>query len=358
MTSSRGWALPTVLVLALALASAPSGSAKGRQAADAQTENKGSNPNFNSLVVGAQQYSDPNGRFSFSAPQNWGRLADNDPEEVTFQSETGDSMRVTVVPLKVEAQAFMAAYVDTYLAVLSQSLTDVKYLGRRDVIINNRTAADFVFSARYGSAPVTCHQVVLVEGDRVLYVTFAGYGRGRDLAEQLFLSSLLTFWVNPTFGGKGPAPASVGQTGAPAFTVAIPEGWGEYPNPQDGSRQFRPPGARETSAAITTFANKTQPNDPLTTITDAFVATYSARLRSLYGPGLCEIRRTERTTLDGESAVRFHYVYVANIGTRRATIALCARGGYIIGVACDAAESGFPLYEKAFESVYTSFKFK
>jgi hypothetical protein len=352
MPSRNAWARPAALVLALTLAQAA-----GAQTGDVQDQSHAGDASAGPLIA-SQQYSDPQGRFSFTAPLQWARLGDENPDEVTFQSGSGDSMRVTVAPLKVDPQAFLTAYVDTYLGVLAQSFTEVKYLGQRDLAINNRKAVDFVFSARYGNAPVTCHQVVLIEGDNVLYVTFAGFGRGRDLAEQLFLSSLLTFWINPTFGGKSPAPAAA-QNGAPVFTIAIPEGWGEQPNSPSGSRQFRPPGGRATSASITTFTGIPSKESPFAAINEPFVQAYTTRLRNLYGPGLSEIQRTSRTTLDGEPAVRFDYAYVSyDLGARKVALVICLREGYLVGVACEAAESGFAVYEKAFENVFSSFKFK
>src|SRR5256885_2231935 len=83
------------------------------------------------------------GRFGFVAPAQWGRLPGSSPDEVAFQDDIGDNIRVSIAPLKVDPKAFLSAYVDAYLKVLSQAFTDVKYIGERDVQVSFRKATDF-----------------------------------------------------------------------------------------------------------------------------------------------------------------------------------------------------------------------
>ena len=312
-------------------------------------------PDVEAIALPLQQYTDPSGRFGFVVPSQWGRSASESADEIIFQNDRGDSVRVTISPLSVDPKAFANAYVETYLKVLSQSLTDVRFVGQRPIDIGRRKAIDYVFTATYNETPVTCRQVVVIGTTSVLYITFAGFGQLRTQSEQLFQSSLLTFWLNPSFGG----PVSVGTAdpNAPAYTIAIPEGWTDQGEPDGNSHMFRPPGARPSSAYISTRVTKIAPDSKLATIDDVFVAAYRESLRRQYPENAFEVRLTRKIFIGGAPAVRYDYGYISNFGVRRAIMVLAIRNGYLIGVACDSVEQAYPIYEKSFENLFTSFKF-
>jgi hypothetical protein len=306
--------------------------------------------------IAAQVYKDPRGRFGLTAPAGWARLADSSPDEVTFQNNRGDNIRVTISPLKVSMEAFLANYVDTYLEVLAQSFTDVKFLGERTTVVASREASDFTFSAVYGTTPVLCRQVLIFGSDHVLYLTFAGYGSEREIAEQLFHIALLTLWVDPAFGGLSIAkpPSEMGEW---PFDLQLPGGWTEYQAPAGGTRIFRPANARPMSAMITTFVNKPSKGLP-ETVDDQFVKIYAERVCAYYSPAPCQITKTSRTTLGGAPAVRFDYQFAAETNMRRVALVLAMHKGQVVGVACEAAETAYPTYDKAFETSIASLRFK
>jgi hypothetical protein len=313
-------------------------------------------PDYDATSMPLQQYNDPEGRFGLVAPVRWGRLPSASRDEVVFQSDDGDNLRVSVAPLKVDPKSFSSAYVDTYLKVLAQTFSDVKYLGEREVTVSFHKATDYVFSATYGNASVICHQVVLLGGDKVLYMTFAGFGRSRSQAEQLFQTALLSLWVGPGFGGA--TAAGVADPNAPAYVLAIPEGWMDQGEGDANSHVFRPPGARRTSAFVSTRVTKLGPNDALTKVDDAFVATYAATLRDSHPENAFEMKQTRTLFLGGETAVRYDYGYISNYGVRRAILVLCVHKGYVVAISCDSADTSFGRYEPAFESLVTGLKFK
>lgn len=302
------------------------------------------------------QYSDPAGRFSFVIPALWTRRDGESPDEVAFQSDEGDSIRVSVEPLAVSTKAFESAYVDTYLKVLAQSFTNVKFVGQRPFEINYRKAVDYTFTGLYGTSPVVCHQIVVFCGDKVLYVTFAGFGSNRSHAEQLFTTSLVSFWLSPTFGG--PSSVGVGDPNAPPFVIAIPEGWRDEGAPDANTHIFRPLGARRTSAFISTRVAKLEKDSKLQTIDDTFVSTYSETLRKQHPPEAYQLYQTRKIFAGNEVAVRYDYGYVSNYGIRRAILLLSIHDGYIVAVACDAPEQTFVSYQKVFEALVTGFRFK
>lgn len=325
-------------------------------ASDATLTAHGTDSAVDDLVLPLQQYADPSGRFGFAAPSRWGRLASSSPDEVTFESESGDSIRVSVAPLKVDAKAFTSAYVDTYLKVLAQTFTDVKFIGQREVTLSFRKATDYVFSAHAGDTPVSLHQLVLLGTDKVLYITFAGFGQLRTQAEQLYHTTVQSLWVSSAFGGS--TATALSDPNAPAYVLAIPEGWVDQ-GPGDGnSYMFRPPNARPTAAFISTRVAKLQPADPHRAVDDAFVASYTDVLKSQHEEGPFEVRQTRRIFLGGEPAVRYDYTYVSNFGIRRAILVLCVRREYLVGVSCDSAEQSYSMYDQAFESLVSGFKFK
>src|SRR6185369_15575167 len=165
------------------------------------------------------------------------------------------------------------AYVDTYLKVLAQSFADVRFIGQREVSLNFRKATDYVFSARLGDTPAILHQVVLLGLDRVLYMTFVGFGRTRTAAEAQFRGAVESLWVSAAFGGS--TTASLADPNAPAYVLAIPEGWVDQ-GPGDGSsHMFRPPNSRQTAAFISTRAAKLPTAEPLKTVDDGFIAAYA-----------------------------------------------------------------------------------
>jgi hypothetical protein len=313
-------------------------------------------PDADAASMPLQQYTDPAGRFGFVAPAQWGRLPSASADEVTFQSDNGDNIRVSVSALKVDPKAFASAYVDTYMKVLGQAFTDVKYIGQRNVEVSYRKATDYVFSAQYGSSPVTCHQVVLLGADKVLYVTFAGFGGTRAHSEHLFQTALHSLWVSPSFGGA--TTAGVSDPNAPAYVMAIPEGWMDQGSQDGNSHMFRPAGARPTSAFVSTRVEKIPPGDRLSAVDDAFVAAYAESIRGRHPQNTFELRSTRRIFLGGEHAVRYDYGYVSNYGIRRAILVLCVRKGYLVGISCDSAEQSYGLYEQAFEGLVAGFKFK
>lgn len=308
------------------------------------------------VALPLQQYSDPAGRFGFVVPAMWGRSASENVDEIIFQNDRGDNVRITVAPLTVDAKAFSSAYVDTYLKVLSQSLTNVRFVGQRQIDIGRHKGTDYVFTAEFNDTPVTCRQVVVIGTTSVLYITFAGFGQLRTQAEQLFQASLLTFWISPSFGG----PISVGTAdpNAPAYTIAIPEGWTDEANPDGNSHMFRPPGARPSSAYISTRVTKIAPDSKLGEIDDTFVTAYRVSLRKQYPENSMEIRQTRRIFVGGAPAVRYDYGYISNYGIRRAIMVLAVKNGYLIGLACDSVEQAYPIYEKSFENLITTFKFR
>lgn len=308
------------------------------------------------VALPLQQYADPQGRFGFVVPSQWGRSAADSVDEVVFQNERGDSVRVTISPLAVNPVAFSNAYVDTYLKVLSQSLTEVRFVGQRTIDVGRRKGTDYVFTGTFNETPVTCRQIVVIGSETVLYITFAGFGQLRSQSEQLFQSSLLTFWLSPSFGG----PVSVGTAdpNAPVYTMAIPEGWVDEGEPNGNSHMFRPAGARPSSAFISTRVTKIAADSKLTTIDDVFVAAYKASLQQQYPENAFEIRQTRKIFVGGAPAVRFDYGYISNYGVRRAIMVLAVKNGYLIGIACDSVEQAYSIYEKSFEGLMTTFKFR
>lgn len=311
---------------------------------------------LDALAVPLQQYTDPENRFSFVVPANWGRLATSTSDEVTFQGPTGDSMRISIAPMQVDRAAFEKSYVDTYMKVLGQSFEDVKYIGSRTIEINKRPAVDHVFAANYRGALVTCHQVLVFAPERVLYITFAGYGRMRETSEQLFLTSLSTFWINPALASV--ATTKLADPNAPSFVLAIPEGWVEDQKPDGNSYIFRPPNARATSAFISARVTKIDGSYAFKTVDDDFLAAYAKTLVASFPPETLEMRAVRRVTLGGEPAARYDYAYISNLGVRRGILVMCLRDGYIVGISCDAVEQGYPVYEGAFENLVTGFRFK
>jgi hypothetical protein len=303
-----------------------------------------------------QRFRDPGDRYSFAAPAQWGRLPSETNDEVVFQNEVGDNIRISVAPLSVETKKFLAAYVDAYMKILSQTFADVRFLGQRPVLLSGADATDYVFSAAHKGIPVVCHQVVLLRGQSVLYVTFAGYGNGRRTSEVLFQTSLLSFWLSPSFGG-GASTATLADPNAPAFVLPIPDGWEDEVQADGNIHMFRPPNPRPTSAFIHAQVAKA-PSEKFTKVDDAFVAEYAQFLKRAYPADFFELKLTRRVFLGGEAAVRFDYVYVSNTGIRRAILAVCPRGGYVVGIACDSAEQGYAVYERAFENLLANFKFK
>jgi hypothetical protein len=337
-------------------AGAPGSAAGGAPAATDVQSVPHVDPEIDAATMPLQQYVDSAGRFGLVAPARWGRLPSASPDEVVFESDSGDNLRVSVAPLKVDPKAFSAAYVDTYLKVLSQSFSNVKFIGQRDVTVNFRKATDYVFSAEYGDTPVTCHQVVLFGADKVLYLTFAGFGKLRSQTEQLFETSLQSLWVSTGFGGA--TTASVVDPNAPAYVLAIPEGWVDQ-GPGDGtSHMFRPPSSRVTSAFISTRVTKIAPDDQHKAVDDAFLAAYAETLRGQHPENTFDLRQTRKIFLGGEPAVRYDFGYISNYGIRRAVLVLCVRKGYLVGISCDSADQSYPIYEQAFESLVTTFKFK
>lgn len=314
-------------------------------------------PDVDSVALPLQQYADPQGRFGFVVPSQWGRSASENVDEIIFQNERGDSVRVTVSPMTVSPEAFTKAYVETYLKVLSQSLTDVRFVGQRAIDIGRRKATDYVFTAMFNETPVTCRQVVVIGSTSVLYITFAGFGQLRTQSEQLFQSSLLTFWLTPSFGG-GAVALGTADPNAPAYTIAVPEGWTDQGEPAGNSHMFRPPAARPSSAYISTRVTKLAPDSKLATIDDVFVAAYGESIRKQFPDNAFELRQTRRIFIGGAPAVRYDYGYVSNYGVRRAIMVLAIRNGYLIGVACDSVEQAYPIYEKSFEGLITTFRFQ
>jgi hypothetical protein len=305
-----------------------------------------------SLSLNPQTYSDPQNRFTFTAPQRWGRLPSTSPDEVTFQSDTGDNMRVTVAPLRVSPKAFLDAYVDTYLSVLGQTFTDVKFVGQRPVAVGNRQATDYIFTGYFRSSPVLCHQIIVMTAGHVIYITFAGFGANREAAEQFFLAAALTFWIDPGFAGQ----ASVSLEGPP-FTFPLPDGWTEQSGAQDGSRTYRPGTARSTSPVIRVFTYK-QPAEASAEVNAAFVQAHAERIRGMFKPGMCEIQRSSASKLGESPAVRYDLTYVSDEGgLRRVILVLGIRDGYVVGLSCDAAESGFVIHQPSFENAIVGFKF-
>ncbi len=303
-----------------------------------------------------QQYTDPAGRFGFVAPATWGRLPSPTNDEVVFQNDSGDSIRVSVEPLKVDPKAFANAYVDTYLKVLAQTFTNVKFVGQRNVDINYRKATDYVFTAQYGQSAVTCHQVVLLGGDKVLYVTFAGFGALRAQSEQLFHTSLVSLWLHPTFAGI--TSATILDPNAPAYVIAIPEGWVDQSSLDGNSHTFRPPGSRPTSPYVGTRVTKLGPELPFSVVDDAFVAKYQEIIRGRYPTDGFEMRQARKIFLGGAQAVRFDYAYISNLGIRRSILLLCIQKGYLLAISCDAPDQSFPMFEQAYEHLVAGFKFK
>ncbi len=321
-----------------------------------QPATPGPGPEVDAATMLLQQYTDPLGRFGIVAPAHWGRLPSPSPDEVVFESDTGDSMRISVQPLKVDPHAFASAYVDTYLKVLAQTFTNVKFIGQRDVTLNFRVASDFVFSAEYSDAPVTCHQVVLLGGDKVLYITFAAFGRLRSQSETLFATSIQSLWVSAAFGGA--TTASVTDPNAPSYVLAIPEGWVDQ-GPGDGtSHMFRPPNARQTAAYISTRVTKLPDTEVHKTVDDGFVAAFGDTVKAQHPEDMFELRQTRKLFLGGEPAVRYDFNYVSNIGIRRALLVLCVRKGYLVGITCDAADQSYAMYDQAFEGLVAGFRFK
>lgn len=322
----------------------------------ADAESKPAASDLDDMSIPLQQYKDPDGRYSFAAPVNWGRLATSSRDEVTFQGPTGDNIRISVAPLAVDKQAFARTYVDDYMKVLAQTFADVKYVGERRIELSRRPAVDHVFTATYRGAPVTCHQVLLLGNDKVLYVTFAGFGRTRAQSEQLFLTALASFWVSPSLGMT--SMSGLEDPNAPGFVIAIPEGWVEHEKPNGNSYVFRPPNSRPTSAFVGASVTKAAPGYPFSAVDDAFLAAYAQQIVATHPPETVEMRAMRRVTLGGEPAARYDYVYLSNLGVRRAVVVMCLRNGYIVGVNCDAVEQGYSVYEQAFESLVSSFRFK
>jgi hypothetical protein len=308
------------------------------------------------FAVPLQQYTDPENRFSFVAPATWGRLPSSGSGEVTFQGPGGDSIRISVAPLEVDRRAFESAYAETYMKVLSESFTDVRYIGARPIEINRRPATDHVFSAMFRNTPVTCHQVLVFGSDRVLYITFAGFGRTRETSEQLFLTSLSTFWVNPAL--VSPVLSGLTDPNAPAFVLPLPEGWVEDQKPDGNSFIFRPPNSRPMSAFISARVTKIGDGFQFKAVDDAFVDAYASLVASNFAAETFELRAKRRVTLGGEPAARYDYVYISNLGIRRAILVMTMRSGYLIGVSCDSVEQGYPIYERAFENLVSGFRFK
>jgi hypothetical protein len=358
------WASSVVLALAFATGGAPASAQEPSQEPEpaAPAEDPAAEPvpvaqpDVDATSMPLQQYADPAGRFGFVAPARWGRLPSGTADEVVFQSDGGDSLRVSIEPLRVDARSFLNAYVDTYLKVLAQSFTNVKFLGQRNLEISFRKASDFVFTAEYNGTPVLCHQVVVLGGDKVLYATFAGFGGNRTQSEQLFQTSLLTFWLGPGFGGN--TTAGIADPNAPAFVVSIPEGWLDHDDGDGNTYMFRPAGARPTSAYISMRVTKLAPTDAFSPADDAFVTAYSELVRSQHPTDGFEMRQTQKIFLGGEPGVRYDYGYISNYGVRRAILTLCVRKGYVVAISCDAAEQSFGLYERTFEGLVAGFKFK
>lgn len=308
-----------------------------------------------STLFAAQSYDDPKGRFSFTAPANWARLADDSPDEVTFQAATGSNIRVAVAPLRGDRKSFLENYVDTYLQVLTGTFTNPKFEGMRTVTLAGREVNDYRFSATYGSSPVTCRQLVVLGGDEVLYVTFAGYGASRDEAESLFTASLLSFWISPSFGASRSSVSSV--PGLPTLIFPVPEGWiGRLE--ANGSNVFRPEGARPTSPMIASFVSRVESGGKLSAINADFIQTYSERLRGMYAEGTFELLAATQTTMGGLPAVRYDFAYISQAGMRRGILGLCVKDGFVIGVSCDCAETAYRIFKDAFDRVYSSFRFK
>jgi hypothetical protein len=305
------------------------------------------------LSLNPQTFADPQNRYVFTAPQRWGRLPSSNPDEVTFQSDTGDNIRVTIAPLKVSPKAFLDAYVETYLAVLAQTFSEVKFAGQRPVSVGNRQATDYIFTGYFHSAPVLCHQIVVLAASNVVYITFAGFGANRETAEQHFLSSVLTFYLDPAFVGQ----ASVSLEGPP-FSFPLPDGWTEQSSTKDGSRTFRPGTARRMSPLIRVFTFK-QPTDLPSELNATFVQLYSERIRGMFRAGMCEIQRSVPSKLGDGTAIRYDLTYISEEGgMRRVILVLGMRDGYIVGISCDAAESAYPLYQPSFENAVAGFKFQ
>jgi len=311
---------------------------------------------IDSATLPLQQFTDPNGRFGFIVPTLWGRSASESSDEVLFQNERGDSLRVTIAPLAVDPKAFANAYVDTYLKVLAQSFTDVRFVGQRAVDVGRHKGTDYVFTASFNETPVTCRQVVVIGNTNVLYITFAAFGQLRAQSEQLFQTSLLTFWLSPSFGG--PVAAGTADPNAPAYTIAIPEGWTDQGDADGNSHMFRPPEARPSSAFISARVTKLPADTPLKTVDDQFVAAYREALKRQYPDGAFEVRQTRKIFLGGQPAVRYDYGYISNLGVRRAFMVLSVRNGYLVGIACDSVEQAYPMFEKAYENLVTNFKFR
>lgn len=311
---------------------------------------------FDAATMPLLQYSDPIGRYGFTAPAQWGQLPGPSQDEVVFQSESGDSIRVSISPLQVDAKAFQSAYVDTYLKVLQQSFDHVRYVGARSVEISGRKATDYVFSANFGYSPAVLHQVVLLGNKEVLYITFAGFGLSRIVSEQLFQTALLSFWVSPGFGGA--ATAGLADPDAPAFVIAVPEGWVDQGGVDGNSHMFRPRGSRPTSAYISTRVTKLDPNSPYASINDAFVTAYADGLKAQHPQGTFEMKAITRIFLGKEAAVRYDYGYISNYGIRRAITVLTVRKGYLVGVTCDAVDQAFSLFNGVFENLVSSLRFK
>lgn len=358
----RSSCLVASALLLASLAPQP-GLARGRQfQTDPQAESKSmrvepggdSSPGYvGSVSLNPQTFVDPQNRFSFTAPPRWGRLPGTNPEEVTFQSDSGDNLRVTVAPLQVAPKAFLDAYVDTYLSVLAQTFTEVKFVGQRQINVGNIQATDHIFTGYFRSSPVLCHQIVVLTAGNVVYITFAGFGSNREAAEQFFLSSVLTFSFDPRFLGQ----TSITIDGPP-FSFPIPDGWSEQSDTRDGSRTYRPGSARRTSPLIRIFVHK-QGDAEAQEANNAFVQAYTEKIRGMFKPGMCEIQRTSTTRLGDSTAARFDMSYVSEEGgMRRVILVLTIRDGYLVGVSCDSAESGFPLYQTSFENAISGFKFQ
>jgi hypothetical protein len=359
------WASSAALAFALVVGCVPARAQEPQPAGDppaGETEDPTTEPvsvakpDIDAASMPLQQYADPSGRFGFVAPAKWGRLPSATGDEVVFQGDSGDSLRVSVMPLTVDSKLFLSAYVDTYLKVLSQTFTNVKFLGQRELEISFRKATDFVFTAEYQGSPVLCHQLVVLGGDKVLYVTFAGFGSSRTQSEQLFQTSLLTLWLGPGFGGA--TTAGISDPNAPAFVISIPEGWVDQGAGDGNSHMFRPAGARPTSAYISMRVTKLDPNDAFSAADDSIVATYTELVRRQHPPDGFEIHGTRKIFLGGEPAVRFDYGYISNYGIRRSILTLCVRKGYLVAVSCDAAQQSFGIYERVFEGLVSGFRFK
>lgn len=303
-----------------------------------------------------QRYRDAQNRFGFVPPPNWGRLPSKSADEIVFQSDLGDNISVAIDDLKVDRDKLLATLPDTYLNILSEAFEDVRYLGQRTIKLSGADATDFVYTGVYKNIPVSCHQVVLTGNKKVLYITFAGYGAGRQSAEQYFFASLLTFWVSPAF--TRPTVTASADPSAPAFTLPIPEEWVEQPQSDPSLHVFRPPGARPTSASITTRILKPAPGDHFVTVDSSFIDTWKERLRASFAEGTFSLSVISPLMLGGEPGVKFDYVVITNEGTRRVYLALAMHKDYVVGIACEAAQQGFPIYEKAFDRTLSEFKFQ